>query len=122
MTIVEVCPTTHWFCSQLRDGTRGATLNVSCMSTAGIYYMLIGYATIQWWSVFFFENQQTSLSPIASSIFHLSVVIPDWDESFFLSGFVILTVGQEVVRAHTDDMTNIIHFLPLCLDIFRLLF
>ena len=66
----------------------------------------------------FFENQQTSLSPIASSIFHLSGVIPDWDESFFLSGFVILTVGQEVVRAHTDDMTNIIHFLPLCLDIF----
>ena len=72
--------------------------------------------------LFFFENQQTSLSRIASSIFHLSVVIPDWDESFFLSGFVILTVGQEVVRAHTDDMTNIIHFLPLCLDIFRLLF
>ena len=72
--------------------------------------------------LFFFENQQTSLSRIASSIFHLSVVIPDWDEFFFLSGFVILTVGQEVVRAHTDDMTNIIHFLPLCLDIFRLLF
>lgn len=58
MTIVEVCPTTHWFCSQLRDGTRGATLNVSCMSTAGIYYMLIGYATIQWWSVFFLKTNR----------------------------------------------------------------